>query len=229
MSTELPTLTLQGEFNYHVFDDDILIVGTKGEGKTTIAQNIVNSLPHGVTVIVWDFSDRFGNMGHLITEDWKQILGLLGTIIIIQATDKTKANWLRFCKFIFDNVKNVLVVNDEIHQYLTKQSIEDEHYELVMSGRNKGICSISISTGTTAIPNYVVKNCNHVFAMIHHLPSDVEWLAKWVGPECWQLLPQDKRRQQNKAKAYWDIENLPKHSYIYRDMHQPNCHVVRSS
>lgn len=213
------------EFNYNVFDEDIFIAGMKSTGKSQLAKEIICMIPPGVTILIWDFSRVFTNSGYVVRKI-EDILSLLGNTIVLQLPDMSKQQFLRFCKFVFTNLLNVVVVFDEIHQYLSKQGMEDEHSELVLSGRNKGICSISISTGTNTIPNYIMQNCTHAFAKKHTLTQHVKWLAENIGPDCWQLLPQDKRRQVKSAEPYWDKPDLGKYSYVYRNMNESMCKVV---
>jgi len=216
----------QIDFQYSPFQDDILIVGGKGEGKTEKAKEILTTIPQ-IPKWIWDYSKRFQGYGILVdkVEDLKY-----GSYVI-QPKDLSLENYVRFLNKanfeIGDGVKNLVVVTDELHQYVTKQDIMKPLYHLVLSGRNKGISSIFITTRTHSVPNYILSNIEHLFALPLKLQSDIEWLTEYIGLEAWLLLPKDKRK-----KGFFDspedIDSLPKYSFIYRKMSNNNPQIVRT-
>lgn len=210
-------------FNYSPFQDDILIIGGKGEGKTEEGKKILTTIPN-IPYWIWDYSNKFQGFGNLV----HRVQDLQYGQYVIQATDKSKENYGRFLNKAFteigDRIANLVVITDELHQYTNKNEIFQPLYHLILSGRNKGISSIFMTTRTHSVPNYILTNIEHLFAFRLKLQSDIEWLESYVGTEAQLLLPKDKRKKFFIAPE--DIDILPKYSYIYRNMAETKPYIV---
>jgi hypothetical protein len=207
------------DFNYRPYKHDILDIGGKGKGKTTRAQKIIQTI-EGINYWIWDYSDKFSEYGKLV----HRVEDLQKGQYVIQAHDKGKANYAKFLNRAFYNFKNIVVVTDELHQYTNKNEIFQPLYEFVLSGRNKGLSSIFITTRPQSVPNYILSNLQHIFAYPLNLQSDIEWLREYIGPEAWLLIPKDKRRQFYLKPDHYDV--LPEFSYIYRNLNDARPSVV---
>lgn len=208
-------------FNFSPYQEDIILVGGKGQGKTTLLKFVLSFIPN-IPYWLWDFSNQFYNFGHLV----RNVSELQYGQYVIQATDKGKENYGKYLRKIFHEMSNMVQITDELHQYTNKNEIFSPLYELVLSGRNKGISNIFVTTRPASIPNYILSNVSHVFALPLRLQSDVEWLEEYLGSEAWLLLPKDKRKKQFVDSN--DIDVLPKYSYIYRNMEDSKPYVVLS-
>lgn len=211
--------TKQISFDYSPFQHDTVIVGTKGNGKTTRAKQILLTIPN-LAFWVWDYSNKFTGFGNLV----RRVEDLQYGQYIIQASDKSKNNFARFLNKAFETQKNLLIVVDELHQYTNKNENFMPLYQLVMSGRNKHLAGIYISTRPQAIPNYLLTNVRHVFAYGMNSALDLEWLQEYLGPEAWLLVTKDRRSQFYLGPDSPDA--LPDFSFIYRDMKQSRPQVV---
>lgn len=206
-------------FEFRPYRDDLLIVGGKGKGKTERAKKIMLLLS-GISYWIWDYSHKFNGYGKLV----HRVEDLQYGQYVIQAHDKSLANYTKFLKKAFHNYRNLVVVTDELHQYTTKNQVLQPLYEFVLSGRNRGLSSIFLTTRPQSVPNYILSNLQHIFAYSLALSSDIEWLRDYIGIEAWLLIPKDKRRQYFLGPEDFDV--LPKYSYIYRNLDDARPYVV---
>jgi len=206
----------QGEllpFKYLPLKEDIFITGKKGEGKTVREKLILDKIQH-LPYWIWcpeNPIEKFGNYAHVVRriEDMKY-----GQYVYAGADFSMKA-FIKFCQRVLQ-MQNMVIVWDDIHKYVKKQSAPDEFKDIILSKRNQGISSIYSTTTPKSITNEILGNCTHVFAYKFQLESDAEWLAKnFFGPEAWLLVAKDRRK-----KGFFDspddITILPPYGYIYR-------------
>lgn len=210
-------------FIYGIFNEDIVVIGMKGEGKTERVKRILESALSDTPYWIWDYSDKFTGYGHLV----HRVEDLQYGQYVIQAKDKTITEFRKFCQRVIDGVesgelRNLVIVVDELHQYVTKQSMLQELYFIVMSLRNFGISGIYISTSAQAIPNWILDNMTHVFAYKVNLEGRINWLRTYIGVESWLLTSRDKRKLLFSEK----YPDLTKHSFIYRNQHDPRPQIV---
>jgi len=198
------------DFNYSPYDEDIVIVGGKGRGKTTRAKWLtsqISALPY----IIWDYQwlfSGFGSIVHTVDE-------LKYGQYILQPYDKGYNNFIKFCNKIYygaikGEFSNLVLIIDELHQYVTKQKACPELYSIVMSARNQGVSGVYLSTRPASLPNWILTNAEHVFAYGLNTLGDIIWLKDFIGDKAWLLLPPDKRKELKEQPL------LPKHSCIYR-------------
>ena len=220
------------DFDYYIYEQNAVMVGATGEGKTELMKSILGFLLNrepNINWWIWDFSDRFGQWGNLVHE----IDDLQPGRFVIQPNDKSLDSFKRFCNKLHNGAQdgvysNTMIVVDEIHQYLTKQSNLQELMNIVLSDRNKGVTGFYIATMPQSIPNWILNNVKHVFSMRQEVSSNIEWLRNYLGQEAWLLLSQDKRGKMPKDIPFeiQQYPQLPTHSYIYRNLNKPRPQVV---
>ena len=209
------------KINYSPFEDDIIIVGGKGRGKThrgKIVLSGISNLPY----IAYDYNHimtGFGKIVHTVEEI------KLREQIIFQPIDRSYNTFTKFCNRIFygaqsGELENIVVLFDELHQYLTKQRICEEYNQIIMTARNYGVSGIHISTRPATLPNTTLSNANHCFAYGLSNLGDIVWLRDYIGEKAWLLLPRDKRKKLTEEKE------LTKHSCIYRNQLEPESFIL---
>lgn len=209
-------------FNWKPLEEDIFITGKKGEGKTSRCKRILDLIPN---LAYWIWSpqrpiENYGSYGHIVRNINQMQFGHY----VYAGEDWSDESFVRFLRRAFTQMRNIVLVLDDIHERTTKQSIIKELRNLVLSGRNRGISSIFITTSPKSIPNYILGNVSHVFAYQMVLESDIEWLQKnLLGPDAWILIPKDKRKIFNSSE---DVDVLPKYSYVYRNQFDVESQVV---
>jgi len=200
------------DFYYSPFKEDIGIFGKKGEGKTSRARVVLDTIPN---IARWIWSpqrplENFGGYGTPVTN-----MNDLKHGAFIWNGTYNKENFLNFCKRAFFHMRNIVLVFDDVHEYVSKQFIPPEFETLILSGRNRGISNIFISPMPAKVHNSILAQCSHIFAYNFNLQTQIEWLRdNFFGNEAWLLLPKDLRN-----KYYTDansIDILPKYSYLYR-------------
>ena len=130
---------------------------------------------------------------------------------ILQPHDNSEETFKRFNAEAFKR-GNLVLVEDEVHTWLSKQRVIKEFNQVILSGRPRGISVISISSRPASLPNNVLSNSKHVFAFKLNLESDIKFLEGFLGTDVWILMPKDKRHKlQEEAE-------LPDFTFFYRDM-----------
>jgi len=200
------------EWEFLAYNEDCIIVGQKGGGKTFLANEILRSLKN-VNVLVFDFNWGFHDSHAVVLHDLQDVFKLYDENkghIIFQPYDKSQAVFESWCEQIFAR-SNVVAMIDETHQYVSKFKILKPYNDLILSGRPRGISVISISSRPANLPNNALTNARHIFAFRLNLQSDVEFLQSWLGDQAWELLPREQR------KKNLDAPELPQYSFYYRD------------
>ena len=201
------------DFNFTAYNEDVVIVGMKGSGKSFLANEVMRGL-RGINCIVFDFNHQFHDAHAVITHDLTELFmmyrKLNGGHFIFQPYDKSENTFNRFCIEIF-SLNNVCALIDECHQYVSKMRILKPYNDLILSGRPRGISVISISSRPQNLPNNTLTNARHIFAFKLNLESDVKFLESWLGSQAWELLPQRQRKRNQ------DAPEIDEHSFYYRD------------
>ncbi len=200
------------EFRWSPYKEDIGIFGKKGEGKTSRARVILDTIPN-LPRWIWSPQrplENFQGYGTPVTS-----LDELKHGAYIWNGTYNKENFLKFCERAFFHMRNIVLVFDDVHEYVSKQFIPPEFETLILSGRNRGISSIFISPMPAKVHNSILAQCSHIFAYNFNLQAQIEWLRdNYFGNEAWLLLAKDLRN-----KYYTDPNSpdlLPKYSYLYR-------------
>ena len=202
------------DFNFIAYEEKITIVGASGSGKSYLANEIMKSL-HGVSVWVYDFNFQFHSSKAIVFNDLDKLLEVYDTAkrghYILQPHDNSEETFKRFNAEAFKR-GNLVLVEDEVHTWLSKQRVIKEFNQVILSGRPRGISVISISSRPASLPNNVLSNSKHVFAFKLNLESDIKFLEGFLGSDVWILMPKDKRHKlQEEAE-------LPDYTFFYRDM-----------
>ena len=202
------------EFNFEAYNEDVCIMGAKNSGKSYLANTLLKSL-NGVSVWVYDFNYQFHSSRAMVFNDLTEMLkvydGAKRGHYILQPHINDENTFRRFCSEGFKR-GNLVLIMDEVHNWLTKQKQMKEFNQLILSGRPRGISCISISSRPASLPNNVLSNAKHVFAFKLNLESDLKFLESYLGHDVWIVMPKDKRHHLK------DDEELEEHSFFYRDM-----------
>jgi hypothetical protein len=202
------------QFDFVAYDQDICILGSKGSGKSYLANQIMKGL-NGISVWCYDFNFQFHSSRAIVFNDLTKLLEVYDSAkrghYILQPHQNSEHTFRRFCEEGFKR-GNLVLIMDEAHSFLTKQKQLKEFNNIILSGRPRGISCITLSSRPSSLPNNVLSNAKHVFAFKLNLESDVKFLEGYLGDDVWILLPKDKR---HKLK---DEAELPEHTFFYRDM-----------
>ena len=202
------------DFDFVAYEEKILIVGASGSGKTYLANTLMKSL-NNISVWVYDPNYQFHSSRAMVFHDLDELLKVYDSAkrghYILQPYDGTEHTFRRFNAEAFKR-GNLVLIEDEIHNHLTKMTVLKEFNQVILSGRPRGISVISISSRPASCPNHILSNSKHVFAFKLNLESDVKFLEGFLGEDVWILMPKDKR---HKLK---DEAELPEHTFFYRDM-----------
>ena len=201
-------------FNFIAYEEKIVIVGASGSGKTYLANQIMKGL-NGITVWVFDPNYQFHSSRAMVFNDLSEMLKVYDQAkrghYILQPHDSSEHTFRRFNAEAFKR-GNIVLIEDEIHNWLSKQKVLKEFNQVILSGRPRGISVISISSRPASCPNHILSNVKHVFAFKLNLESDVKFLEGYLGNDVWILMPPDKRARLKDEPA------LEKYTFFYRDL-----------
>jgi len=205
------TQNRQLDFRWSPFKEDVGIFGQKGGGKTTRARLVLDTIPN-IPRWIWSPQrpmENYRGYGVAVTKIEELTHGAF-----IWNGIYSKENFIKFISRAF-LMRNLVIVIDDVHEYVSKQFIPIEFETFILSGRNRGLSSIFISPMPSKVHNSILAQCSHIFAYKFTLQTQIEWIRdNFFGNEAWLLLPKDLRN-----KFYTDeksIEQLPKFSYLYR-------------
>jgi hypothetical protein len=213
----------QLKIRYRPYEEDILISGKGGSGKTYL---VLNGLMKAAryNCWVWDYRwqyDRLRYEGFLITHD---LPSLPYGRAVYQPRDKSVSAFDAFCAKA-DSWNNLVIVIEEAHRYAGKYKIRSDSFAaIVNAGRPHGVTWICITRRPQQLHNDILADADHVFVFEHDLPGDIKYLQTWVGAEVQLLLPPEQRTVYGWFK---DQPRLPEHSFVYKNLSTGEIQVGR--
>ena len=184
-------------FDFIAYDQDICILGSKGSGKSYLANQLLKGL-NGIHVWVYDFNHQFHSSRAIVFNDLTKMLEVSDSAkrghYLLQPHDNSENTFRRFCEEGFKR-GNLVLMMDEAHSFLTKMKQLKEFNNIILSGRPRGISCITISSRPASLPNNVLTNAKHVFSFKLNLESDVKFLEGFLGSDVWILILRHMRKK----------------------------------
>jgi len=214
------------------FNDYNVVTGATGTGKSTLVKDVIVPMYEGLPLIILDVKKRFSDCGKII-HDLKDFDKDYQTVY--QPKSMSKDMFGDFCIKLQD-MFDIHAVIDEIHLWLSKQSLFRPHYDLIMTKRNDGVTHTSISTSTKAIPNYLLSNMTHIYSLRYNLRNDIDWLADYIGLKAEFLLTPDLRNpiktgfmsdDGQRELTLKDLPQLADYAYVYRNKTKLDASIQR--
>ena len=221
-----------GVMELDAFNDYTVVTGATGSGKSTLVESEIVPKYEGLPLIILDVKRKFSNCGKIINflEDYNPNFQT-----VYQPKDSSKEMFGKFCMKL-QSMFDTHAIIDEIHLWLSKQSIFKPHYDLVNTKRNDGVTHTSISTNTKAIPNYLLGNITHIYSLRYNLRGDIDWLSDYIGTKAEFLLTPDLRNPldtgiySEELKRNFNFKDMPQLSefgFIYRNKTKKDSAIMR--
>lgn len=211
-----------GIMNLDAFNDYTVVTGATGTGKSTLVAEEIVPMYEGLPLLILDVKRRFSECGKVIT-NLDEFNPNLQTVY--QPKTMSLEMFGEFCRKA-QNMADIHLIIDEIHLWLSKQSLFRPHYDLIMTKRNDGVSHTTISTNTKAIPNYLLSNITHIFSLRYNLRNDIDWLSEYIGDKAEFLLTPDLRRaidtgilndDGSRNITFRDMPQLADYGFVYRN------------
>lgn len=155
----------------------IAILGYTGTGKTTFIKKLLKTTT--AKIIILDIERDYDVKAHCIhMHDYKHIKKLLKKYDIIRILtknyDKKNDEFSVIYKYIFENIKNVIIVIDEIHRQGGREhSLNIDLENLLTAGRKRGIKCIIASITPAVTAKTLLKSCGVI------VMKKAAWSNEW--------------------------------------------------
>ena len=173
---------------------------------------------------VWDARHQYSEL----SEDFEivhSIKELPYTKAILQPDSTDLETFDQFCKKAL-SWNNLVVVVEEAHLYSGKYKIKSKGFaEIVNAGRPLGISFIAITRRPQQIHNDILSDAEHIFCFDVELPTDVEYMTKWIGQEVQLFLAPEQRKIE--GFGYGSQGRLAPHSFVYRNIKDGSTEIGR--
>ena len=197
--------------NWQVFQENLILLGIQGSGKSTKAKGFLDSIPNVPRLIISP-QNPVGNYG-LYGEPIYTLDEIQNGRAMLWLGDFSKDTIDRISKTVMERCHNMVFMVDDVHEYCTKQRIPPNFNTLIQSGRNRGICGIYLSPAPNLVHNYILQSGHHIIAFRMNLYNQIEWLeSNYFGERAQILIPAELR----KSKTPMEYDTLPKYAFLYR-------------
>lgn len=173
-------------------DDIILITGKRGSGKSYFLKKwfLVSLAIQHKRVVIWDTNHEYQPIrSGLITYNLRSIIEEFNKKtqeIIYRPQIKTPEKFNQFCKIVF-RLNNIFLMIEEIEQFASAYKVPPGFKTIIDIGRHRGLGVICTSRRTLMLPSDLPFNMDHLIIFRQTRPQDLDYLAKWVGEEVYQL------------------------------------------
>jgi len=166
--------------------EHIIVCGKTQSGKTFFIQNTLAPNLNAYIVFSEEHKDNWDNYTEVkvtSVDDLKKALSEGYTKIWFEPEYDTPEAYIQIwddvCKFVLENVENIALINDEITDVSTNQSIAPNHFKLIRKGAKRGITVISASQRPQIINKNIWTQSKHKF-LFYSDRYDKNWLQDYV-------------------------------------------------
>ena len=136
------------KYNY---GEHIVVVGKTQSGKTYYVQRTLCRIYNNFIVFSEETKDNWEDITeitiHSVAELDKAIKDKCHKIYYEPANYKDETDfiqeWDNVCKYVFDNLENIALINDEVADVSSSMKIESYHFRLIRKGAKRKISMIS--------------------------------------------------------------------------------------
>ena len=206
-------------WNYDPHVQSVAIIGASQHGKTEHAKWVVKILRSGNhNVLILDPNFKFTALApRAIIKNLNEVTGQ-GLQILQPHQHKSIPAMHQFfadlCSLMHSK-KNIVFVIDELHNWFaTKQTPVNEMELFCRNCHNNRSSYVAIFQAPAEIPNYILRNAEHRFCLYLDLPTDIDYMVKFIG----------------KVVTQFPKGEIPKYSGIYkRQGEKPEMFEVQKS
>lgn len=182
---------------YNPYDENVLIVGSAGSGKSYFVKFIIKKmfLPSSVRFVLWDYNWQYNDIDIKPTHTMRT-----DNFVIYQPIDKSVEHFSEFCDFYFKG--NRVFVIEEVQEYGNAWKMPPIFESVIRTGRNFGNTYIAITQRPSEIHKAIVNNATHIVAFRMTWIKDLELLSEWLNID------------------YEKIYNLPRFYFIYKNRYE---------
>ena len=176
-------------------NESAVLIGASQSGKTTYAKQLIKILRHAKhNVIILDPHFKFTALApQAVVRNLNQLTG--EGLQILQPFEFTNVNAEHeFFKRLLHHARalstlvNFVLVIDELHNWFkTKQSNVAELEWWCRNCHNRQCSYLGIFQAPSEVPNYIVRNAAHRFILYLDLPTDQDYMKKFIGKEIYQF------------------------------------------
>lgn len=210
-------------FDWQPGADNIVVMGAHWHGKTVLGRELVAAPIVGkFPMWIWDHNGKFATLApDSICYSVEKLV--YGTQILIPAA-KSPEYFEKFCRLV-NAQRNMLIIVDEAHNFCSAHRLPPEFGRLIRDKGNQNVGYCCIFQAVTEVHKSIIRNAKHRFVFFFDVPTDVDYLRKWIGIESELFLSVDHlNRKYFRGKP--EHPQLPKYSFIYRDQTQEKPLVV---
>ncbi|HIP90266.1 MAG TPA: DUF87 domain-containing protein [Candidatus Nanopusillus sp.] len=177
--------------------EHIAILGMTGTGKTYFIRDIIKKAKMNSTkIIILDIEEDYGNLGAIVLKNYKNISKYKNKQVIRLLTEDYNEDQMQshVYDYVFKNVRNALIVIDEVHNQGGEQSKLDANLKrLITRGRKRGLKLIVASQRPALVDKTILSNCGTLVL------KKVGWSTDWnlynsINKEACELLKSSKNK-----------------------------------
>lgn len=165
--------------HFHPFSDFIVIVGRKGQGKTTFTKFLVKQLRSHVIAIDPTWQLRMGYIVHFperITQAFQKF-----SLVVYQPKSMDKETYHQAFKECL-KFSNYTLIVDEVDEFAPSTGIIIKPFkEIVNRGRAQGIGLICNTRRPASMHKNIRSNADYVVCFQMHEEDDVKYMSKWMN------------------------------------------------
>jgi DNA helicase HerA-like ATPase len=175
------------------FTDKIAILAPTKWGKTTLARRLLDAFPR---TFILDVACQFPKEETDFVVESIAELGALSKLLIHHAEKNFRV--IRRYPDSFDGdysadldsviklayqIGGVMIVVDEFHEFMARETMSRELRTLVARGRHRGVGIMGITPRATEISKNFLAQCIHIFMGGFSEPNDLKFVSGYVGKE----------------------------------------------
>ncbi len=176
---------MSDRITYDPYDNNVLIVGSAGSGKTFFVNNFIvkrSLIASNVSFVIYDYNWR-GYSDLPIPKSHKYEANAQ---YVYQPINKKISAFIEFCKH-YNNQLNLVMIVEEVQEYGGTNFMPEVFEDRIRTGRNEGKTTISITQRPQEIHKAIVSNAEFIYVFRLGWIHDVKLVASWIGCDVLEL------------------------------------------